>query len=99
MNLPFVFLGEASTYWNLYFGWGILVALCLLTFAAILWFVSDLARVSSHGVGAICWVMSAASFVSAGISFRYFYLPPTVTYLACGVFLARAALQLRRRES
>jgi hypothetical protein len=30
-SLPFVFMGERSTYWNLYFGWGILVGVLLLT--------------------------------------------------------------------
>ena len=33
----FDFAGQASTYWHLYFGWGLLVALLLLTQSLTLW--------------------------------------------------------------
>lgn len=36
-SVPFEFMGERSTYWNLYFGWGVLVAVLLLALASILW--------------------------------------------------------------
>ena len=32
-NIPFEFMGEHSTYWNLYFGWGLLVGVLLFTLA------------------------------------------------------------------
>lgn len=96
-DLPFVFLGERSTYWNLYFGWGNLVVVCLLAFAAILWLLSDLARVDARTVGAAAWVMAAASFVAAWISFRLFYTPPFIAYLVSCMVLAMSAVQLRRR--
>ena len=42
----FEFMGERSTYWSLYFGWGLLISVLLLTLAIILWFLSDLARLA-----------------------------------------------------
>jgi len=96
-DLQFVFLGESSTYWNLYFGWGNLVVVCLFAFAVVLWLLSDLARVDARSVGAIACVISAASFVAAWISFRFFYMPPFVSYLVSCVALAMAAVELRRR--
>jgi hypothetical protein len=45
-SVEFGFLGERSTYWSLYFGWGLLVSVLLLTLAMILWFLSDLARLA-----------------------------------------------------
>jgi len=36
-NIPFEFMGERSTYWNLYFGRGLLLGVLLLTLAITLW--------------------------------------------------------------
>jgi len=40
------FMGERSPYWSLYFGWGLLIGVFLLTLAVILWLLSDLARLA-----------------------------------------------------
>ena len=37
------FAGQRSSYWHIYFGWGLLIALMLLAKAAILWLISGLA--------------------------------------------------------
>jgi hypothetical protein len=52
-NIPFEFIGERSTYWNLYFGWGLLVGVLLLTLAITLWLPARLVYVDARGVGAI----------------------------------------------
>ena len=45
-DIPFEFMGERSTYWNLYFGWGLLIGVLLFTLAIILWLLSDLGRIA-----------------------------------------------------
>ena len=40
------FMGERSTYRSLYFGWGLLISVLLLTLEIILWLLSDLARLA-----------------------------------------------------
>jgi hypothetical protein len=98
-STPFEFLGARSTYWNLYFGWGVLVAALLLTLAAVLWLVADVARVSPRRAGAVAGVVSASSLLGAYLSLRFFYVPPAVFYAVICVTLATAAVQLARGPS
>lgn len=97
-TVGFVFLGERSTYWNLYFGWGLLVSVLLLTLALVLWFLSDLVQFAPRPVGVIAGVISAACLIGALLSSRFFYLPPTITFaVVCLILLATAARLLRRQ--
>jgi len=91
-------LGEHSTYWNLYFGWGIWMAVSLLTLAIILWLLSDLSHVAPRNVGVISGVISATSVIGAYLSFRFFYIPPIIFYSVICVLLAAAAVQLLKHR-
>ena len=95
-SIPFVFLGEPSTYWNLYYGWGLLVAVLTLTLAIILWTTSALARRDQRTAGAICAIIAVDSLASAYISFSYFYVPPSIVYSVVSVILSVATVQLLR---
>jgi hypothetical protein len=97
-SVEFVFLGEHSTYWNLYFGWGIWMAVSLLTLAIILWLLSDLSHVAPRNVGVISGVISATSVIGAYLSFRFFYIPPIIFYSVICVLLAAAAVQLLKHR-
>jgi len=57
-SVPFEFMGERSTYWNLYFGWGVLVAVLVLAFASILWILPDFATFRPRSAGAISAIVS-----------------------------------------
>jgi hypothetical protein len=94
--IQFEFMGERSPYWSLYFGWGLLVGVLLLTIAIILWILSDLAHVGSRSVGIISGIVSATSLVGAYLSFRFFYIPPFLFFLVICVILTTAAAQLLR---
>ena len=98
-DIPFEFMGERSTYWNLYFGWGLLIGVLLFTLAIILWLLSDLARIGSRNVGAISGIVSATSLVAAYLSFRFFYIPPFLFFSVICIILAAAAVQLLRRQN
>src|SRR4051812_31741773 len=74
--VDFVFVGEHSTYWNLYFGFGVLIAVLLLAFAIVLWLLSDLVAVVPRRLATMIGVIAAGSAVGAYISFRFFYVPP-----------------------
>jgi len=95
-SIDFVFMGEHSTYWNLYFGWGLLVGVLTFTLAAILWLLSDLTRIAPRRLGVITGIISAISGISAYISFRYFYVPPFLSYLAVSVILLTVSVRLLR---
>jgi hypothetical protein len=96
--IPFEFVGERSRYWNLYFGWGLLVGVLLLAVAIILWLLSDLAHIGLRSVGIISGVVSATSLVGAYLSFRLFYIPPFLFFSAICVILTVAAMQLLKRQ-
>jgi hypothetical protein len=97
-SVAFEFMGERSTYWNLYLGWGILVGVLLLTLAIILWFLSDLTHLAPRSTGIISGVISASSLVGAYISFRFFYIPPFLFDVAICVILLTAAVPLLRSK-
>ena len=98
-NTPYAFFGERTTYWGLYFGWGLLVPVLLLALALILWILSGLAHLDPRSIGTICAVLSAASLVGASISFRFFFTPPILTYSTICILLMTAALQLLRQQT
>src|SRR5215467_14322337 len=60
-SVPFEFMGQHSTYWNLYFGWGVLVAVLLLALASILWILPDLATLRPRSAGAISATLTGAT--------------------------------------
>jgi hypothetical protein len=95
-SIDFNFMGEHSTYWNLYFGWGLLVGVLLFSMAATLWLLSDLSCLVPRRVGVITAINSAVCGIGAYLSFRYFYVPPTLFFSAnCVILLAAAALLFR----
>lgn len=98
-SIPFEFMGERSTYWDLYFGWGLLVGALLLTLAIILWFLAGLARTGLRSVGAITGIISATSLVGACLSLRFFYVPPLIFFSIICVILMAAAVQLLRSQN
>jgi hypothetical protein len=98
-SLEFEFLGERSSYWSLYFGWGLLVGALLLTLAFILWLLSDLARVAPRRLGIITGVISASCLVGAYLSFRFFYIPPFLSFLVICVILLTVTVQLVGRQT
>jgi uncharacterized membrane protein YjgN (DUF898 family) len=96
-SLEFEFLGERSTYWSLYVGWGLLVSVSLLTLAIILWLLSDLAPRAPRRLGVITGIISASCLVGAYLSFLFFYLPPFLLYSAVCVILLTAAVRLQKQ--
>src|SRR5258708_5000958 len=72
-SVDLVFFGEHTSLWDLYFGWGLWVAVLLLTLAIILWVLSDLARISPQRIGVITGIISATGLVGAYFSFRFFH--------------------------
>ncbi|HTI10882.1 MAG TPA: hypothetical protein VL832_20065 [Puia sp.] len=96
-SVDLVFFGERSSYWSLYFGWGLFVAVLLLTLAIILWLLSDIARLAPRRVGVITGIISATCLVGAYFSFRFFYTPPFIMLSVMFVILLTAALQLLRQ--
>jgi len=97
-TLQFQFMGEHSSYWSLYFGWGLWMGVSLMTLAIILWLLADLARLAPRRVGFITAVISASCLIGAYLSLRFFYIPPVLFYSVICVMLLTAAVQLLTRN-
>jgi hypothetical protein len=98
-TLQFEFMGEHSSYWSLYFGWGLWMGVSLLTLAIILWLLADLARVAPRRVGVIAGVIAASCVIGAYLSLRFFYIPPFLFYSTISVMLLTVAVQLLRQQT
>src|SRR5215813_9367796 len=98
-SVPFEFMGERSTYWNLYFGWGVLVAILLLALASILWILLDFAMFRPRSAGAISAIVSSASLVGVYLSFRFFYISPFILFSIICATLTGATTQLLRQRN
>jgi hypothetical protein len=96
-SVDLVFVGERSSYWSLYFGWGLYVAVLLLTLTIILWFLSNVARLAPRPVGIMIQIISASCLAGAYLSFRFFYIPPFLLLSAIFVILQTAAVLLMRQ--
>jgi hypothetical protein len=97
-SVPFEFMGERSPYWNLYFGWGVLVGLLLFALAIILWILPNFATVRPRSTGAIASILAGASVVGAYLSFRFFFIPPFLFFSMLCATLMAASVRLLRRQ-
>ena len=96
-SIAFVFFGENSTYWNLYFGWGLLVGILLITLAIILWILSDLAIIAPRRLGVVAGIVSVSCMIGAYISFQFFYVLPVLFFAAICAVLLTASFQLLKQ--
>jgi uncharacterized membrane protein YjgN (DUF898 family) len=95
-SIKFEFMGESSTYWNLYFGWGILVSVLLLSLAGILWFMADMVRLSPRRVGIITGITAVTCLIGSYLALQFFFLPPTIMFFVIFLMLATSTVQLLR---
>jgi len=93
-SVLFGFAGQTTTYWNLYFGWGVLVGILLLALAVIVWLVAELVPYAPRIVAGISGVVAGTSVIGAYLSWRFFFLPPCLLFLAIAILLAFAILAL-----
>jgi hypothetical protein len=98
-SVDLVFAGEHSSYWSLYFGWGLYVAVLLFTLTIILWCLSNVARIVPRHAGIMIQIISACCLAGAYLSYRFFYIPPFVLLSAIFVILQLAAGRLMTLNS
>jgi len=96
-SVDLIFAGERSSYWSLYFGWGLYVAVFLLTLTIILWLLPNIARLAPRYAGVIIRIISVSCMAGAYLSFRFFYIPPFILLSAICVILQVAALKLMKQ--
>ena len=83
-------LGSNRTYWDLYFGFGIIISAYLLVQAVVLWQLGSLAKREPALVRAIVVSFLVAFIVNAFLSWKYFFAIPLINAILISVCLALA---------
>jgi len=92
-------VGSQRTYWDLYFGFGIIISGYLLVQAVVLWQVGSLAKTEPSRVRAIVVSFLVAFVVNAFLSWKYFFVIPLVTATLISVCLALALVFSSRSKA
>src|SRR5262249_37338717 len=70
--------GFKGTYWDLYFGFGLIISVYLLLQAVLLWQVASLAKTDAQRVRPIVVSFLIAFAINAALSWKYFFIVPVV---------------------
>jgi hypothetical protein len=77
-SLRWNFQGFQRSYWNFYFGYGLLAILWGIIEIVLLWQLAAIAAVSSVSIGPIVATLVAANIAHGVLTLRYFFLVPVV---------------------
>jgi hypothetical protein len=95
--------GATRTYWDFYFGFGIMVGVFLATQALSLWFIERLAVHAAARVVPLLATLLLGELANVYLSFRYFFALPAVfgiviaLLIAVAIYRARGSAQLVTR--
>jgi hypothetical protein len=99
-TVHFNFNGADATWYGFWFGFGLTVSAYTLFSAIVAWQLDKIAPDRWSSVSTIAWVFAATHFANAILSWKYFFLAPTLFSLGAAALIALGAYrndQLRRR--
>jgi hypothetical protein len=91
--------GFKGTYWDLYFGFGLIISVYLLVQAVVLWQVASLARTDAIRVRPIAVSFLVAFVINAALSWKYFFVVPVVLAGLIAICLALALVLAGRAQA
>src|SRR6516164_5243956 len=91
--------GFKGTYWDLYFGFGLIISVFLLVQGAVLWQVASLAKTDAIRVRPIVVSFLVAFVINAALSWKYFFVVPVVLAVLTAICLAIALLLAGRTQA
>jgi hypothetical protein len=80
--------GFKGTYWDLYFGFGLIIGVYLLAQAVVLWQMASLAKTDAIRVRPIVVSFLIAFVINAALSWKYFFAIPVVMASLSAICLA-----------
>ena len=89
-SLRWNFRGFERSYWNFYFGYGLIVILWGVVEVVLLWQLARLAGASSASVAPLVATLLAANIGHAILTLRYFFLIPAIFDIMIAILLAVA---------
>jgi hypothetical protein len=91
--------GFTRTYWDFYFGFGVIISVYVLTLALVLWQLGSLAQTDAVRVRPIIASIFVAFVVNAMLAWKYFFTVPVVVTVAISVCLALAFVTAGRSNT
>ena len=91
--------GFKGTYWDLYFGFGLIISVYLLVQAVVLWQVASLAKADAVRVRPILVSFLIAFVINAALSWKYFVVVPVVMAGLIAICLAIAFVVAGRKQA
>ena len=88
--------GFSRSYWDLYFGYGLMAALNVLVETALLWQLARLAERDAARVRPLLAVLIFANLAHAALCLKFFFLTPVVPDAAIAALLGAAMVSARR---
>jgi hypothetical protein len=88
-------LGVQRTYWDFYFGFGVIISVYLLVQAVVLWQLAGLAKRGTQ-VRSIVAAFLVAFVVNAILVWKYFFTIPVIMIIAIALCLLLALLTERK---
>lgn len=86
----FAFKGSLHSYWDFYFGYGLMSALTVLIEAVLFWQLASLARTDAARIRPIVALFCVANVGFAALCLKYFFITPVVPDLLLAVCLGLA---------
>jgi hypothetical protein len=91
--------GFKGTYWDLYFGFGLIISVYLLVQAVVLWQLASLARMDAMRLRPIVVSFLIAFVINVALSFQYFFIVPVVMAGLIAICLALALVLAVRTQT
>ncbi|MGH8456704.1 MAG: LIC_13387 family protein [Stenotrophobium sp.] len=89
-SLQFTVMGASRTYWDFYFGFGLIISIYLFAQAFVLWQVASIAKSSAQQVRPIMLTLLASYLVSGIVAFKFLFVVPEVMSIAIAACIATA---------
>lgn len=83
-------MGSMRSYWDFFFGYGILVSIALLVEGILFWQLSTLAKTDPARLKPILILFTLNFLATTVIAWKYFFIAPAVTEMLIAAFLAAA---------
>jgi hypothetical protein len=90
--------GMTRTYFDFYLGFGLILSVCLFLQAVLLWQLAALAKTEALRLRPLLVSFFLASVVSAGLSWKFIFALPAVSFVVIAVGLGLAFFAASGRE-
>ena len=96
-SVSFDAMGNARTFWDFYFGFGVSISIYLFVQAVLLWFVATLAKTQPDAARPFVVVLLVAYAANIYVTWKYFFVIPLVLSILLVTCLALALIASRSR--